>query len=304
MNTLHLYGNIADVFEGKIIPSALAKKDAGVSPELSFGLGVSCFQDDLSNIGDAVYFDQQFFIRSTDEGQNRDPYQRKFKEGQVQDYRTVYSLGVTNHPLKMQQRKFLYEETCKPGFTVEDLISRVIGPPQLHEAQPRSFGFLGLLDYETNYSTSLSVPPIHGENIIPLMSKYARESHPLKEMSGLVMGFVRDRASPQNDEKTITLSRRLFFDNPKDRTSSQEFLAGPYWISHTHGVRLKSGKSAFPSESKLFEKMSADDSFCTSVIGRALDRKDLDDCGHVIPRSTLRRYFLIAFPIHAIEAFN
>lgn len=303
MNTLQLYGNIVNVFEGKIVPSALTQRNAGVSEALSFGLGVSCFQDDPSNIGDAVYFKRRFFIRSTDEGQQRDPLKSKFREGRSQDYRTVYSLGITRHPLDMLQSKFMYEESCAAGFKVESLISRIIGPARGPESAPRIYGFLGLLDYEKIHSTSLAVAPIHGENIIPLMTRYARPSDPLPRRSGVVMGFVGDRAQSTDAEECRQLGRRLFFDNPKDN-EGPDLIRGPHWISHTHGVRLRSGKSVLPTQSEQFRRMASDESFCRSVIDRALSRIDYEDCGHVIPRSTLRRYFLAVFPIQNVESFH
>lgn len=303
MNTLHLYGNIVDVFEGKIAPSALTQRNAGVSKELSFGLGVSCFQDDLSNIGDAVYFNGRFLIRSTDLGQQRDPLKRKFKEGRAQDYRTVYSLGITRHPLEMLENTFIYEESCPTGFSVESLISRIIGPERGPDLPPRTYGFLGLLDYEHMLSTSLAVAPIHGENIIPLITRYARPSDPLPRGSGIVMGFVRDRVQPTDTEECKALGHRLFFDNPKDN-DREDIVRGPHWISHTHGVRLRSGQSALPADNEQFRQMAKDGSFCKSVIDRALRRTDFDDCGHVIPRSTLRRYFVVVFPIQKVESFN
>lgn len=311
MNTLHLYGNIVDVFEGKIVPSALTQQNAGVSETLSFGLGVSCFQGELSNIGDAVYFNRRFFIRSTDEGQQRDPLKSKFKEGRAQDYRTVYSLGITGHPLEMFQSKFMHEESCPAGFNVENLISRIIGPSRGPGSIPRTYGFLGLLDYEKIHSTSLAVAPIHGENIIPFMTRYARPSDPLPRRSGVVMGFVRDRAQSTDAEECRQLGQRLFFDNPKDHEcglgsnlSNEDIIRGPHWISHTHGVQLRAGKSVLPTQSELFRKMASDKLSLRSVIDRALSRTDYEDCGHVIPQSTLRRYFLVVFPIQNIESFH
>jgi hypothetical protein len=311
VNTLHLYGNIVNVFEGKIVPSVLTQENAGVKPSLRFGLGVSCFRDDLSNIGDAVYFNGRFLIRSTDEGRQRDPLKRKIKEGRAPDYRTVYSLGITKHPLEMRQTTFFQDESCPTGFSVESLISRIIGPKRSPKSPPRSYGFLALLDYENIHSTSLAVPPIYGENIIPLMRRYARPSDPLAERSGVVMGFVRDRCVPSDTEESRMLGKRLFFDNPKDLEDSRESesaregeFRGPHWISHTHGVRLPTGESPLPAEPETFRRMATDESFRRSIIDRALCRNEYEDCGHVIPKSTLRRYFAVAFPIEAIESFK
>lgn len=310
MNTLQLYGDIVDVFEGKIIPSTLTPGNAGVSESLSFGLGVSCFEDDLSNVGDAVYFNGRFFIRSTDEGERRDPLGGKYKESRVQDYRTVYSLGITEHPLDMGRRSFLVGEFCENGFTVEDLIDRIVGPARIKESAPRTYGFLGLLDYEKVYSTSLAVAPIHGENIIPLMEKYARSSDPLPRKSGVVMGFVRDRVRPGDPLECRQLGRRLFFDNPKDNERALEVnsphesgVQEKHWISHTHGIRLHGGTSALPAERESFLKLGIDHEFTRAEIDRALNRTDYEDCGHIIPQSTLRRYFVVVFPIENIESF-
>ncbi len=308
MNTLHLYGDIADVFEGKTNPSTLTRRHAGVADSLSFGLGVSCFKDDLTNIGDAVYFNRRFFIRSTDDGERRDPRGRKFREGRARDYRTVYSLGVTGHPLDMYQKNLKHDGSCPPDFTIETLISRIVGPARNPGSPPRAYGFLGLIDYENIHSTSLAVPPIYGENIIPLMKRYARPNIPLPKRSGIVMGFVRDRTQLDDPENSRLLGRRLFFDNPKDNESSQEsvpttdLFQGPHWISHTHGIRLQAGHSVLPENDASLRRMTTDQTFSRSIVDRAMARNDYEDCGHVIPKSTLRRYFVVAFPIHTIES--
>jgi hypothetical protein len=307
VNTLQLYGNIVDVFKGRIAPQLLSRETAGVSDLLQFGLGVSSFQDDPANIGDAVFFNKRFFIRSTVEGQLKDNQNRKLKEDRAENYRTVYSLGITKHPLEMRDRSILMNPNCNGRLTLDELIAQMMGPPRKLGQPPHTCGFLGIIEYDDILSTSLSVAPIHGEDIIPLMKKYARDSHPRKGVSGMVMGFARNRAQAGDDPKTLELNRRLFFDNPKDNDKAFETNA-PHWISHTHGIQLAEGKSLFeqflpepPSKIEdLFKNMSSDETLLASVLETNFVRNDWEDCGHIIPRSTLLRYFIITFPIDAI----
>lgn len=92
-NRLHLYGIIYDVFRGCIVPQRDCKP---VQRELLYGLGVSAFADDLSDIGDAVYFNGRFMVRKTLAGEARPGSNgNKFKEGTSAQYHTVYSLGIT-----------------------------------------------------------------------------------------------------------------------------------------------------------------------------------------------------------------
>jgi hypothetical protein len=84
----------------------MTRERSGVQPELRFGLGVSSFEDDTADIGDAVFFDGRFFVRRTDPGEARAReagllpagVNPRVKEGTSSNYRTSYSLGVTRSP--------------------------------------------------------------------------------------------------------------------------------------------------------------------------------------------------------------
>jgi len=328
-NRLHLYGIIYDVFEGCIDPSLMTKEHSGVQPDLKFGLGVSSFEDDTADIGDAVYFNGRFFVRRTEAGEERfDPsgtlpeHTRRVKEGTADTYRTSYSLGVTQSPQQMAGRRFVFDNACHGKRTMRDMLTEFIGPPRTEVGEPgRILGFQGLIEYEAFLGTSLSVAPSQGENILPVIDDYARKSIPVPKVSGMVMGFVRTAVEEHLDgERAHALYERMFFDNPRDNDgrlgeAGASSDHGEHWISHTHGVILPPGDSIFGGNivesdregdeemQRRLMRLATDEEFRTRHLDECHSRT-WHDCGHVIPGSALSRYFFTLFDVHHVDVFN
>jgi hypothetical protein len=277
-----------------------------VQPDVKFGLGVSSFSDHLEDIGDAVYFNGRFFVRKTEAGEQRHP-SGLFKEGTATNYRTVYSLGVTKHPDDMSGR-IVSSSTCNGSQSMRSMLTSFIGPPRTSKESPgRIVGFLGLIDYHNFLGTSLLHAPMKGENILPVIDRYARPSIPTPNVSGLVMGFVRTATEKFDPPKSHLLYERMFYNNPRDNdgrmeeTGSSEF--GAHWISHTHGIVLPRGQSIFGDHS--IEALAADRALRRNFLeNEVFPRQDWADCGHVIPGSTLSRYLFTTFDIHGVDVFN
>lgn len=302
-NRMHLYGIIYDVFRGCIDPLSLSPDNAGVMPELSFGLGVSSFARDLRDIGDAVYFNGRFFVRRTDEGEARQADGAIYSEGDSRDYRTCYSIGVASLE-DMADKEYIWDDHCSQTVTMRDLLTRFVGPERTRGEPGRIYGFMGLVDYEAFLGTSLSKPPTQGENILPVVEEYARPSIPRAHCCGVVMGFVRTVVEDWDSEYAHALYERMFFDNPRDNDGTQALSVemGTYWISHTHGVLLQQD-TLFPDAIQMAE-LAADEGKRNAWLQELLSRATFDDCGHVIPSSSLKRYFFIKFPVHHVDVFN
>ena len=318
-NRMHLYGIIYDVFEGCIDPTKMTKDHSGVQPDLQYGVGVSSFEDDTADIGDAVFFNGRFFVRRTEAGEARAPADVdniRVKEGTSSNYRTSYSLGITRSPEEMQGRRFVYDSACNGDLTMRDMLTKFIGEQRQDSEPGRIVGFHGLIEYEQFLGTSLSVAPSQGENILPVIDNYARPSIPTPNVSGMVMGFVRTAVEDFDPPHAHLLYERMFFDNPRDNdgrlgeeTESSDH--GAHWISHTHGVVLPPGQSIFGGDI-----LECDDQAQRNLVRLATDQEHrlghldnifqqpYDDCGHVIPGSSLKRYFFTVFDVHHVDVFN
>ena len=114
----------------------------------------------------------------------------------------------------------------------------------------------------------------------------------------------------------------MFFDNPRDNDgrlgeAGASSDHGEHWISHTHGVTLPPGVSIFGGTDGAADLIVDDDDEMQRRLMRlATDREHRlrhlrrchahtwNDCGHVIPSSSLRRYFFTLFDVHHVDVFN
>lgn len=344
-NRVHLYGHIMNVFEGIIDEQVMKERGfSGISNDLRFGLGVSSFESDPADVGDAVFFNGKFFVRRTEEGIDRAnkalniSNARHFATGSAAEYRTGYSLGIEKYPDEMEGVRYLYSSDCHGKKSLRDLLTEMIGNPLSAQDEPgRIIGYMGLMEYHNFLGTSLRVPPSRGENILAVIDDYARPSIPNPNRCGVAMGFLRttvfqDENTKKDDpfyQEQLRLYHRMFYNNPRDGDG----LPGPspdgdaHWISHSHGVLFHPGQSLFsyplnlneetnfveqqPGDNQaanLFEKLKADRDFRKKFLAEkvfsVISQENIADIGHVIPTSSLARYFLITFPVHKVKVHN
>jgi thiamine pyrophosphate-dependent acetolactate synthase large subunit-like protein/branched-subunit amino acid aminotransferase/4-amino-4-deoxychorismate lyase len=304
-NTVHLYGVIQEVFLGNLTPDALHC----VAPDLKFGVGVSAFAGDRTNVGDAVFANGRFFVRNTDAGVEA-AGGAGFREGRATDYRTGYSLGITTPYRDLVAPTYVVREADDPtpAPSMRQLIESFIGPAR-DTSDPddagRIVGYIGLVEYETFLGTSLQVSPSTGENILEVIDEFARPSIPVPRQLGVVCGFARTSTNSNDSRAAESLYHRMFYDNPRDNDgayvdeadAAANLDGGTHWISHTHGIRFDpaaNGTSLFDRTS--LSDATTDETVRNLLVEETLSRSDVVDCGHVIPSSTIRRGFFTLFP--------
>lgn len=212
--------------------------------------------------------------------------------------------------MEMEGVEIIADDQCHGKRSMKDMLTSFIGPARRGaEDENRIYGFCGLLEYERFLGTSLSHAPTKGENILPVIEEYARPSVPMEGRSGMVMGFVRTVADRADSSKSRRLYERMFYTNPRDNdlgngvmveTESTDF--GTYWISHTHGMLLERGDCVFSGAASV-ASLSRDPVLLRNTIEKKA-AAPVEDCGHVIPGSTLRKYLFVKFPIHHVDVFN
>eukprot|EP00164_Ancoracysta_twista_P001450 GFYU01001890.1.p1 GENE.GFYU01001890.1~~GFYU01001890.1.p1 ORF type:complete len:1086 (+),score=337.49 GFYU01001890.1:54-3260(+) len=319
-NRLHLYGWIQDVFMGTISPRELLNaEEKGVDSSITFGLGVSAFADDTEDVGDGVFINGRFFVRRTDAGMDRRRLlndESLYTESNAVEYRTGYSLGIKSLEA-MEDKRYVYCPRTTEKVTMRNMLEHFIGPERTGPNDPgRVVGFVGVVDYEDFWGTSLSVAPTQHENILLKIDEYARPGDSQGPRSGICVGFVRTSVHHDwDDEVDHALYHRMFFDNPRDNSGRPTTIdGGGHWISHTHGIILPLGTSMFDilgvekdDESGMqhaMDALAADPVRREAFLQHCWSHEDIADVGHVIPTSSLKRYFFSVFDVHHVDVFN
>ena len=130
--------------------------------------------------------------------------------------------------------------------------------------------------------------------------------------------FARTNCTEGDSPAAHRLAERMFYHNPKDNSGAgggggqlDSGDGGAHWISHTHGALLAPGESVFTGYSKddddaaeaIMHQLAHDNLFRNDFINQQCN-STFADCGHVIPNSSLERYFFSVFDIHHVDVFN